>query len=255
MLFRSLIKLFENGSVCTTGCKGKGKDLMMSNVAVRRKKPYISNLNYGGDYSPFEFSKVDIGNTYDDILKGCPNKYVFPYALGTDIYLSDVGVYFPSQYCNQLNRDYPTFPYYMALSRQLSENNVHINVQNLNRCWDKIREQSDTYIRCLWCKVLFSKKDKKTGKKTGGLVIQKITIYDKYEACLNRVKPCRVKIPLLANRELRLRYQMHIDTFEERNGKVKNKILIYFNKSSYDTNYFRGYFMNGKECDNKCSKK
>lgn len=181
-------------------------------------------------------------NSYDDILCGLPNKYIFPYEEGTDIYISDVGVYFPSQYCNQLNRDYQSFPYYMALSRQISKNNVHINVQNLNRAWDKIREQSDIYIRCLWCKII------------GKLVIQKITIYDKYEACLNRVKPCRVKIPLFANREMRLRYQMHIDTFEEKNGKVKNAYLIYINKSSHDTYYFKSFFENGKEIKNERKK-
>ena len=101
---------------------------------------------------------------------------------------------------------------------------------------------------------LQAKKDKKTGLKTGGLVIQKITIYDKYEACLNRVKPCRVKIPLFANREMRLRYQMHIDTFEEKNGKVKNAYLIYINKSSHDTYYFKSFFVNGKEIKNERKK-
>lgn len=247
MLFRKIVKMFKKGSVCVTGLRGTGKDVIMGNVAVRRKIPYVSNLNYGGTCYPFDYNEIDLKNSYDDILKCTPNKYVWPYEEGTDLYISDVGVYFPSQYCNQLNRDYQSFPYYMALSRQISKNNVHINVQNLNRAWDKIREQSDIYIRCLWCKVLFAKKNKITGFKTGGIVIQKITIYDKYEACLNRVKPCRVKIPLLANREMRLRYQMHIDQFEEKNGKVKNAYLIYINKSSHDTYYFKSFFESGKK--------
>lgn len=235
MLFSKIEKMFKKGSVCVTGLRGTGKDVLMGNVAIRRKKPYISNLNYGGTCYPFNYNEIDLKNTYNDILQGIPNKYIWPYEEGTDLYISDVGVYFPSQYCNLLNRDYQSFPYYMALSRQISKNNVHINVQNLNRAWDKIREQSDIYIRCLWCKVI------------GKLVIQKITIYDKYEACLNRVKPCRVKIPVLANREMRLRYQMHIDTFEEKNGKVKNAYLVYINKSSHDTYYFKSFFENGKE--------
>ena len=42
MLFSSVIRLFKRGNVCVTGLRGTGKDLLMSNVVVRRKKPYIS---------------------------------------------------------------------------------------------------------------------------------------------------------------------------------------------------------------------
>ena len=49
MLFQKIRKLFKKGSVCVTGLRGTGKDLLMSNVVVRNKKPYISNI----DYLPF----------------------------------------------------------------------------------------------------------------------------------------------------------------------------------------------------------
>ena len=40
-----------------------------------------------------------------------------PYPDGTDIYLSDAGIYFPSQFCSELNREYPfmaVFPGYIS---------------------------------------------------------------------------------------------------------------------------------------------
>lgn len=67
--------------------------------------------------------------------------YEYPYPDGTDIYIADAGIYFPSQFCNELNRDYKYFPTFMALTRHLGEANVHFNVQNLNRVWDKIRSK------------------------------------------------------------------------------------------------------------------
>lgn len=49
MNFKKLIRLFEDGNVCVCGLRGRGKDLLMSNVAVRRGLDYISNIDYGGN--------------------------------------------------------------------------------------------------------------------------------------------------------------------------------------------------------------
>lgn len=228
MFFRKITKIFESGNVCVTGLRGCGKDMLISNVVARRKQPYVSNIDYGGEYYPLDFGNIDCGkNTFRNFISGKLGKYTFPYPMGSDIYISDVGVYLPSQYSSELDRAYPYLATYQALSRQVSRNNVHINCQHLGRAWNKLREQSDLYITCNRCVVLFG----------GRLVIQKVTLYDKYESCLNRVRPCRVRKPLL-NREARTQSEIYLDTFYNQHGKVKSHWLIYRNKGHYDTHYF-----------------
>ena len=233
--FNYIKRLFNNGNVCVTGLRGRGKDLIFGNVIIRQKKPYISNLDYGGDYFPFDYKNIDLGgNTYDTMLNN-PLYYEFPYPLGSDVYISDVGVYFPSQYCNELNKKYQSIPYYMALSRQVSHNNVHVNVQNLNRAWDKLREQSDIYLMPIRC-FYIPKVD---------IVIQHIIEYDKYDSCVQRVKPCRIKVPLIASQERILQAQMYVDNFENQHGIVKSYWVIYHNKSKHDTYYFQKILSKG----------
>ena len=233
---KKITELFENGNVCVTGLRGKGKDMLMANVVVRRDIPYVANIDYTDEYIPFELAHFDCGkNDYRNFINGDIKPYVFPYEDGTDLYISDVGVYFPSQYCNELNRDYKYFPTFMALSRQIGECNVHINVQNLNRAWDKIREQSDIYIRCTFCKVIF------------GYVIQTVVVYDLYDSCVQRVKPFRITAPLLASREMRLQVDMERERYEQKFGKVQSKLLIYKNKSTYNTREFKNKLENGMQ--------
>lgn len=240
MLFSSVIKLFKKGNVCVAGMRGSGKDLIIGNVIMRRKLPYISNLNYGGQYNPLNLKEFDIKNKYDNFINNNIQYWEFKYSYNTDLYISDVGVYYPSQYCNKLNNQYEGFAYYQALSRQVSHNNVHINVQNLNRAWDKIREQSDTYIRCIWCKVIL------------GIVFQKIVIYDKYDSCLNRINPCRIKKPnIFMTPEARLQRELYLDNFYNQHGVVKPAFLIYKNKSNHDTYYFEKLLKKGKKQDIK----
>lgn len=224
MFFSGIVRLFENSSVCVTGMKGTGKDVLFGNVVARRNKPYASNLDYGGDYLQLYLNKLDCGgNTYKNFISGDLNQFHCPYDKGVDIYISDVGVYLPSQYCNELNKLYPFLPTYVALSRQISRNNVHFNVQNLNRAWDKFREQSDVYIRCRWCKVIC------------GVVFMGITLYDKAESCQSRVNPCRVKKPLLCFGERRSQIEMYLDNFYNQHGKVENHVLVFLNKSKHNT--------------------
>lgn len=237
MLFRNVIKLFDNHSVCVCGMKGTGKDLLMGNVIARKNKDYISNLDYTNDSHFYlcDFDKLMLShNSYNDIICGCVKPYTFPYPLGSDIYISDAGIYFPSQYCNELNKRYFSFPFFMALSRQVADGTkVHINTQNLNRCWDKIREMSDIYITCNRCWYFF------------GFVLQKITIYDKYDSCLNRVRPCRVSQPLTFNPMARATVDTYRDNFFNVHGDVKSKWLLYRNKSKHDTLYFKKFFAEG----------
>lgn len=228
------VKVFKQGNVCVTGLRGRGKDMLMANVIARRKEDYISNIDYACfnlSHIPLDLKKLDLSsNSYKDFINGTVKKYEYPYPENRDLYISDVGVYFPAQYCNQLNRDFEHFPYFMALSRQIADANVHINVQNLNRAWDKIREQSDMYIYCRWCFVI----------PVLNIVIQKATFYDKYQSCLDRVKPYSVRMPIgIGKSQAKTMAQISKDQYAQTYGYVKNHIMIYRNKSHYDTRYFK----------------
>lgn len=200
----------------------------MSNVIARRKDGYVSNIDYTHDtrYNPLNFADFDLsGNTYKDFISGNVKTYEQKFPDDTDIYISDAGVYLPSQFCNELNRDYKGFVSFMALSRHFGCN-VHINVQNLNRCYDKIREQSDTYLYCRGCIVLF------------GFVFQRVTEYELYDTALSRMRPPRVRIPLF-NTIARSQARTYLDQYRNTHGAIRDHLLIYRHKSSYDTRYFK----------------
>lgn len=232
---KRIIKLFEQGNCCVCGLRGSGKDMLMANVVVRRKKPYISNVAYGGSHHDFIPMEFDCGrNTYANFLHRKVMAYKFGYRDETDIYISDAGIYFPSQYCGELNKQYGYFATFMALSRQLGECNVHFNAQNLNRVWDKIREQSDIYIMSKWCKVFFHK-----------LVIQRVYIYESYDSAVKRVPLFSMKRPLL-NPNRQLTYDLAKQNYYITHGKIKAYTLIYFNRSNYNTRIFKEVLENGK---------
>lgn len=225
---KKIIKLFRSGNVCVFGLRGRGKDMLMSNVVCRRGLPYVCNSNYGGDHFDLNMKEFDCGgNTYENFLTGNIRPYKYPYADGVDIYISDAGVYFPSQYCSELNKRYGYFSTFMALSRHLGECNVHFNVQNLNRVWDKIREQSDIYICCNWTKVFFRR-----------FVLQKVTIYEYYESAVLRIPPYRApSVRMSQDRSLQI--QMAKQSYRTAHGDIKSRILIYKNRSNYDTRVFK----------------
>lgn len=231
MRINKIVDMFKKGNVCVYGLRGKGKDMLFANVIARRRIPYVSNMDYkckGSywiDYNPKDY---DCGkNDYTNFISGNINHYQPPILDGMDIYISDAGIYFPSQYCNELNRQYKYLPTYFALSRQMTDNNIHINAQSLNRVWDKIREQSDTYIMCRWCKVI------------GNIVIQSIRIYELYESALNRVPPFRMQYKLTDTKEIKRQIDLQRLQYTCQHGEIKNRIIIYVNKSKYDTREFR----------------
>lgn len=235
MNMNKIVKMFERGSVCVVGMKGTGKDMLTGNVIARRKKPYACNINYNAQksrFEPLDFTTLTLsGNTPFDLVDGKIKPYRYPYEDGTDIYISDVGIYFPSQYCNELNKRYSGIALFEAVSRHLGDARVHLNCQNYGRIYDKMREMSDTYILCEWCKYF------------KGWVIQSVIVYDKSESCANRIKPCRVSTPLLG--ESRKQVQMYKDNFYNQHGNVRRLLLFYRNKTRYDTRYFKGVFENG----------
>lgn len=225
---------FDKGSCCVFGQRGSGKDTLMGNVAVRNKH-HISNVNYGKGYIPLDFDKLNVNNKCDNFVSGKINPYEYPYPLDVDIFISDIGVYFPSQYYDYLNKKYPTMPVFLALSRQLGKGtNVHLNTQSLARPWDKFREQSDTYILCECVKYILC----------GKVCIQKVTVYDNYETATKCAKPFWYPpMRLLATKDERQTYRnnrlMAYARYYETHGNVKRYTLIYRNKAKYDTYLFK----------------
>lgn len=231
---KQIVKLFESGNVIVLGLRGTGKDLLMSNVVMRRRKPYVCNIDYGGVRFPFNPLDYDCGrNTYANFIEGNIVPYTYPHPDETDIYISDAGVYFPSQYCNELNRKYGFFATFMALSRHLGDCNVHFNAQNINRVWDKIREQSDQYIMCNWSKVFF-----------GRWVVQSVTIYELYDSAVKRIPPFRLPRPLL-NKDRQFQWEMAKSNYDIAHGSIRRRLLLYRHRSSYNTRQFKEILNNG----------
>ena len=244
MTIDKIVKYFEQGNVCVCGERGRGKDMLVGNVIVRRKLDYISNCEYPRKkglqptYYPLDFAKIDCGgNTYADFMSGDIKPYTYPYPLGVDVYISDVGVYMPSQFCNELNKQYKHIPTFMALSRQLGECNVHINVQNLNRAWDKLREQSRTYITCIKCKVI------PIGNRQ--LVIQRVRLYENAQSCQQNIPPIRLPFLMKIGKD-RTMAKLYELNYTNSHGKIEEKTLIYWNKSTYNTHIFREMLRGGK---------
>lgn len=227
MSLRKIIKLFDKGCVMVVGERGSGKDVLFGNVIARRKEPYVSNLDYGGDREELNLSKLDMGcNSYVNFLEDNFNQVIYPYTKGADVYVSDANAYLPAQYCNELNKRYPYLPTYFQLSRQISRNSIHCNAQAYGRVWDKFREQAFRYVSCERCVFL------------GPLVWMQVIVYDKAESCAARVKPCRIKYPLICGGQRRTQIDLYLDNFYNQHGEVKLYNLFFINKSKHDTYAF-----------------
>ena len=158
-----VVNLFKRGSVSVGGQRGCGKDMLFEFVVNKRKRNYISNVRYSSpkksyQWIPVDFKAWDInGNTYEDLRNGKCLPYVYPYPDNIDYYISDGGVIFPSQYDNELDKKFKSAPLFLALSRHLGVCNVHYNSQNIARVWKKMREQSEIFIVCVSCRVIFGR--------------------------------------------------------------------------------------------------
>lgn len=216
-----LKKRFDKGNVIVFGNKGKGKDLVFQWIINQRKKPYFSNIDYGGDYTSIKLSEIDVGNNFNNFINEDINKIEKREDMeGKDIYISDCGVYLPSQFDTTLHKTYKGLPIYYALSRHLYSNNIHTNVQNLEREWKALRELGDTFI---WCKNTIN---------IFGILITEIYIYEKYETALNRTLPLEVNF-LDADENLQKKQ------FDATNGNIEKMYL--FNpipSLKYDTRAF-----------------
>lgn len=216
-------RCFYEGNVVVCGLRGRGKDVLFSLIINSSKSKYISNIDYTGDSRYIKFKLEDInvgGNNFINFISGDIRPYTYPYPDGIDYFLSDGGIYFPSQEFVRLNKLVPCVPVFQAISRHLGDCNFHVNVQNLNRLWDKIREQADNYIYCRRCKVLFGK-----------IVFLHAYVYDRYQSCVDRVKPMKRRM----GKKSRIEYEKFTGTY----GIIRKVKLIKLLRHNYDSRRFK----------------
>lgn len=217
-----IARKFEEGNTITFGAKGKGKDLLLQKVIKVRKKKYFSNVDYGYGFNYIDIAELALGkNTYENFIEGVVEVVEKNEQLeGADIYISDAGIYLPSQYHYLLDKKYKSLPIFYALSRHLYNNNVHVNTQALNRVWDKLREQADSYFKALRTFRLF------------GLLFTKVRYYETYQTASENRAPMR--------RRLLNKYSKGLaDEYQAYNGLVFDMwICQRVSKVNYDSRYF-----------------
>lgn len=184
-----ITKAFKEGSVMVSGRKRFGKDVLFQTIINKRKEKYFSNINYGGDYNHIEMKEMLLGdNTYHNFINGevhvCEKNKRLE---GHDIYISDGGVYLPSQADAYLHKIYPSLPITYALSGHMWANGIHVNTQRLDRVWKALREQADYFVlmrkRCLklpFFIVLFTTEYTKYDSAMQELCPMKSTLFNKY---------------------------------------------------------------------------
>lgn len=219
---RFIVDRFRAGNVIVFGQKGKGKDLIFQKVIAKRKERYFSNMDYGYNYNYLSLIDLALGrNTYENFIEGVvevieKNEHLE----GADIYISDAGIYLPAQYHYLLDKKYKSLPIFYALSRHLYNNNVHVNTQALNRVWDKLREQADSYFKAL------------RTVKIGGLLFTKVRYFETYETASENRSPMRRRFLNKYSKALS-------DEYSAYNGLVFDMwICQLVSKVKYDTRYF-----------------
>lgn len=211
-------KQFEKNNVIVFGKKGSGKDILFSAVIKKRACPHYSNIEYykgKTEVKPLNYLSVE-PNVYSDFIDGKISVIDKKISERVDYYLSDGGVYLPSQYDNILSKKYPSLPIFYALSRHLGNMNIHVNVQNLNRLWVKLREQADCYIRT------------KSTVNLGFWLLVNTYVYENYNDALELLKPIKKTIKGDASK-----------VEESSRGMIEKRCLLVPKRwLEYDSRYF-----------------
>lgn len=234
------VRCFERGNCIVAGHKGNGKDLFFSYIINKRGKRHYSNIRYNPDTIVLDPRAFNIDpNTYRNFLDGNVVQIKKKLEEGLDYYLSDGGIFMPSTYQGEMVKQYPSLPLMYAIQRHLYNSNFHVNVQNLPRLWDKIREQADYYF--------WAVQSIRIGKR---LFIQKLRYYENYEAAKQNVIPFKIDRRLLLFNDKRQEALKH--QFDAQNGSVRYLyILNRLPKEHYDTRYFHGVLFGEPAPDSK----
>lgn len=229
--FTELRKFFQLGNVIVYGSRGKGKDVLF-NAISNKDKFYYSNIPYTNKKCEIITLKdLELGdNTFNNLINNNFKKVPWRFKDNCDFYISDCGAFMPSQYDSTLHKIYPSFPITYAFSRHIGNHNIHCNSQNLERIWKALREQADTYIKCLGV------------SKFPFFLLLKYRIYDKYSSARNDIRP--IKRGLLI-RDSNLKIQ------DANVGLIKESwIIVSKLKTKYNSRYFKDVLI---ETNEQCS--
>lgn len=214
---------FTNGSVMVSGRKRFGKDVLFQDMINARKEPYFANIDYGNDYTHIEMKDLLLGdNDYKSFIDGkvTPCEKIEKLE-GHDIYISDGGVYLPSQMDSYLHKIYPSFPITYALSGHMYNNGIHVNTQRLDRVWKALREQADYFVRM-----------RKRCLKLPFFIVLFTTEYDKYESAVQELSPMK---STLFNKYSKAEKEL----YKAQHGFIKDGLIIVRKRSlHYDTRAF-----------------
>lgn len=221
---------FKHCNVIVAGKKGSGKDLLFQWVINKRKDFYYANIPYGHKHKVIKLKSVSCEpNNYETIVNDMIEKTKHMFKEGKDIYISDIGIYLPSYMDSKLYVKFPSMPVFYAMSRQLYDNNVHCNTQNLERGWKALREQADFYVQV-----------KRTYKLFGFIFITKFYTYDNYESARRNILPIKV-------RHFNKYSKAEVDVYNATNGDIRKGWLIQFKSAlHYDTRYFEKVLLKGR---------
>ena len=214
---------FEVGSVMVSGRKRFGKDVLFQTMINSRNEPYFANIDYGGDYHHIEMKDLLLGdNDYKSFIDGEVTQCEKIDKLeGHDIYISDGGVYLPSQMDSYLHKIYPSFPITYALSGHMYNNGIHVNTQRLDRVWKALREQADYFVRM-----------RKRCLKLPFVIVLFTTEYDKYESAVQELSPMK---STLFNKYSKAEKEL----YKAQHGFIKDGLIIVSKRSlKYDTRAF-----------------
>ena len=226
-----ILAKFSTDNVIVAGHKGKGKDLLFNFVINHRGKKCKSNLQFNKDLCEktdldYLLLKSNDGKqlSYDQFLDGKFQYIEKKLEEKVDYYISDAGVFLPSQNQKDLCKKYPSLPITYALSRQLAGMNIHANAQTLNRIWDKLREQADSYFICRDTSSLLFKR----------IFITKAIYYDEYESAKSNLRPFKSN-KLLSSKENRALFE----NYTAKNGLIKTVYVVQSkSRIKYDTREF-----------------
>ncbi len=223
---------FNDNNVIVSGRKGTGKDLLFQSVIsfntrknkkTKNKYKYHSNINYGFNYNEVSIAELSLEkNNFKNLIVG--NYHLINKRLdfeNTQFFISDGGIYLPSQYHYIIDKHFDTLAVFYAIIRHLYNANIHINSQRLNRIYDKLREQADHYILT---------------KKSFRLFrwhFTKLVYYSKYESALAEI------LPLQKTGLINKYNRADIAKYEAENGIVKEMWIATAKKElHYDTRIF-----------------
>lgn len=208
---------------------------------------YLSTISYGygcrivtvNEFRLFKDSTLKEEITHHDFVMGSDifqkkNKSFE----GKMLIIPEAQIYFPASMYNVLVKKYPSFPIFVATSGHAYDMNIIINAQVMGHVWDKIRDQSDIYIRSISS---FPKKDTIIKKYHDYIpfirhkIFTTLIVYDKYESAEKQVLPFNPKLGI----KDRALIKSEKEKYRVENGSIK-LLRTYINKKDiqYDTRHF-----------------